>query len=202
MNLGASAVQVEVGTGRILSMVQNRPFSIGRCRGQRPTTQVNYNVRAENGGGGGHSAGSTYKVFSLVNWLEQGHSVNETLNGRVGTKKVDQLRRETQDVVAGNNGNGIGNFENNSGYVGTVYNFTRDSLNSGFLAMAEKISVCSTNQVAMKMGVMTGTAAAGHDELRLQRARRPGRRPIDMAGPMPRSPRTACSAPRRRSTRR
>lgn len=157
MNLGASGVQVEVGTGRILSMVQNRPYSIESSEDQNaPTTQVNYNVRAQNGGGGGHSAGSTYKVFSLVNWLEQGHSVNETLNGRVGTKKVINCDGETQNVVSSNSGNGVANFEDNPGYTGTVYNFTRDSLNSGFFAMAEKISVCSTNQVAMKMGVMQG----------------------------------------------
>lgn len=157
MNLGASGVQVEVGTGRVLSMVQNRPYSIEDSGVNGPTTQVNYNVRADNGGGGGHSAGSTYKIFSLLNWLEQGHSVNETLNGRVGPKKIDQCDGTIQNVVAGNNGNGqIGNFENNPGYSGTVYNFTRDSLNSGFLAMAEKISVCSTNRLAMKMGVMTG----------------------------------------------
>ena len=157
MNLGASGVQVEVGTGRILSMVQNRPYSIENSEDPNsPTTQVNYNVRSINGGGGGHSAGSTYKVFSLINWLEQGHSVNETVNGRVGTKKVINCDGQTQNVVSSNSGNGIGNFEANPGYVGTVYNFTRDSLNSGFLAMAEKISVCSTNQVAMKLGVMTG----------------------------------------------
>jgi len=156
MDLGSSGVQVEVGTGRVLSMVQNRPYSVDAgAEGNGPTTQVNYNVRARNGGGGGHSAGSTYKVFSLVNWLEQGHSVNEVINGRVGNKKVINCDGQTQNVPANNNG-GIGNFENSSGYAGTIYNFTRDSLNSGFLAMAEKISVCSTNQVAMKMGVMRG----------------------------------------------
>ncbi|WP_454118270.1 transglycosylase domain-containing protein [Microbacterium lacticum] len=158
MDLGASAVQVEAGTGRILSMVQNRPYS---ASGDVPgTTSVNYNVREKNGGGVGHPAGSTYKVFSLVNWLEQGHSVNETLNGRIGTKKVLVCDGQTQDVRLSNNGDGIGNFEASSGYNGTVYNFTRDSLNSGFMAMAEKISVCSTNQVAGKMGVTVGDGSA------------------------------------------
>jgi len=155
MNLGASGVQVEVGTGRILSMVQNRPYSTDDVGDDGATTQLNYNVNGAYGGGG-HSAGSTYKIFSLLNWLEQGHSVNETLNGRIGTKRIDQCDGTIQNVVSGNNGTGIGNFENNPGYVGTVYNFTRDSLNSGFLAMAEKISVCSTNRLAMKLGVMRG----------------------------------------------
>ncbi|MFK4115317.1 transglycosylase domain-containing protein [Microbacterium sp. NPDC006705] len=155
LNLGASGVQVEVGTGRVLSMVQNRPFApTGDDAGT--VTPVNYNVRNQDGGGG-HSAGSTYKVFSLINWLEQGHSVNEVINGRVGNKRVlTSCDGATQNVRTGNSGrpNEIGNFQSSNGYSGTIKKFTEDSLNSGFLAMAERISVCSTNQVAMKMGVM------------------------------------------------
>lgn len=158
LDLGTSGVQVEAGTGRVLSMVQNRLYS------QDPNvlaadgnyTAVNYNVREQNGGGIGHPAGSTYKVFSLINWLEQGHSVNEQLNGRTGTKRIETCDGATQTVRAANSPGSIGNFQNNPGYNGSVYRFTVDSLNSGFLAMAEQISVCSTNQVAMKMGVMRG----------------------------------------------
>lgn len=156
MNLGSSGVQVEVGTGRVLSMVQNRPYSIDDVGSNGPTTQLNYNVNA-NYGGGGHNAGSTYKIFSLINWLEQGRSVNEAINGRIGTKKVDVCDGQIQNVKTANGQNdAIGNFEGNPGYTGTIYNFTRDSLNSGFLAMAEQISVCSTNRVAAKLGVTYG----------------------------------------------
>lgn len=154
LDLGASGTQVEVGTGRVLSMVQNRPYA--PVATDNSTTPVNYNVRNTNGGGG-HSAGSTYKVFSLINWLEQGHSVNEVVNGRIGNKRVlTSCDGATQNVRAGNSGarNEVGNFQNSGGYSGTIRKFTEDSLNSGFLAMAERISVCSTNQVAMKMGVM------------------------------------------------
>ena len=156
MDLGSSGVQVEVGTGRILSMVQNRPYSpTGDVPG---TTPVNYNVREKNGGSIGHSAGSTYKVFSLINWLQQGKSVNQAINGRVGPKKVQTCDGATQTVQTDNTGQPghIGNFENNNGYTGTIYNFTRDSLNSGFLSMAEQISVCSTNEVAGQLGVTWG----------------------------------------------
>ena len=160
MNLGSSGIQVEVGTGRVLSMVQNRPYSIEDVGQNGPTTQVNYNVRTANGGGG-HNAGSTYKIFSLLNWLEQGKSVNEVINGRIGTKKVDVCDGQIQQVKTANGVDGaIGNFENNGGYSGTIYNFTRDSLNSGFLAMAEQISVCSTNRVAAKLGVTYGNGTA------------------------------------------
>ncbi len=160
MNLGASGIQLEVGTGRILSMVQNRAYDASGGDGKK-TTAVNYNVREKNGGGG-HSAGSTYKVFSLINWLEQGHSVNEFVNGRVGTKTVQTCDGQTQSVEADNSGQAghVGNFESSSGYNGTIYNFTKDSLNSGFLSMAQTISVCSTNRIAMKMGVMLGDGGA------------------------------------------
>lgn len=157
MNLGSSGVQIEVGTGRVLSMVQNRPYSAtGDDTGT--VTPINYNVRQANGGGIGFSAGSTYKAFSLINWLEQGRSVNEYINGRIGEKTVQTCDGATQQVSADNTGiaGHIGNFENNSGYNGTIYNFTRDSLNSGFLAMAEQISICSTNRTAMNLGVMRG----------------------------------------------
>lgn len=168
MNLGASGIQLEVGTGRVLSMVQNRGYDPAATEENAPTTAVNYNVRGINGGGG-HAAGSTYKLFSLVNWLEQGHSVNEVINGRVGKKKVQTCDGATQTVDADNSGQAghIGNFENNSGYSGTPYNFTRDSLNSGFFAMAEKISVCSTNRVAMKMGVVLGNDGGALDQTNL-----------------------------------
>lgn len=156
MKLGASGVQVEVGTGRVLSMVQNTGYS--PTGGQEGKTPVNYNVRETNGGGIGHPAGSTYKVFSLINWMEQGHSVNEYLNGRIGKKTVETCDGATASVEADNSGRAghIGNFENNRGYTGSIYRFTVDSLNSGFLAMGEKISVCSTNRTAMKLGVAYG----------------------------------------------
>ncbi len=164
MDLGATGVQVEVGTGRVLSMTQNRPFSIDDVPKNSPTTQINFNVRQKLGGGIGFPAGSTYKLFSLVNWLEQGRSVNEVIDGRVGTKKIENCEDtgDVQTVVASNSERTgeIGNFEKNPGYRGTIYNFTKDSLNSGFLEMAETISVCSTNRLAMKMGVMRGDGSA------------------------------------------
>jgi len=162
MDLGASGVQVEVGTGRVLSMVQNRPYSTKT--GDDSTTQVNYNVRNINGGGIGHPAGSTYKMFSLINWLQQGHSVNEFLNARVGGDKkvLTTCDGGTQEVPVDNSGQSghVGNFEGNSGYTGSIYRFTKDSLNSGFLTMAERISVCSTNEVAGQLGVTYGNGKA------------------------------------------
>ncbi len=157
MELGSSAIQVEVGTGRVLSMVQNTEYTAGETDDPNKSA-INFNVRQANNGGIGWSAGSTYKTFSLVNWLEQGKSANAVVNGRIGTKQVKTCGDDVQEVPTDNTGQAghVGNFEQSPGYVGTVKRFTADSLNSGFLAMAEQITVCSTNEVAMKMGVTRG----------------------------------------------
>ncbi len=42
--------------------------------------------------------------------------------------------------------------------------FTRDSLNSGFLAMASKLDICEINQLAQRMGVHLGDGGSVTDE--------------------------------------
>lgn len=102
-------------------MVQNKLYSPVQV--EDPSyTSVNFNARQEYGGGGGLNAGSTYKIFSLIDWMEQGHSVNEVLNGTVGTKTIKTCGESTTKQVASNSGRvgEIGNFEQSRGYNGTV----------------------------------------------------------------------------------
>jgi hypothetical protein len=179
MNLGASAVQVEVGTGRILSMVQNRPFSIGRCPRQRPTTQVNYNVRRER-------RRRPFRGVDLQGLQPRQLAGAGTLRQRDPQRahrheEGRPLRRDDQNVVAGNNGNGRSATSRTTRATWERSTTSRATRSTRIPRDGGEDLGLLTNQVAMKMGVMTGAAAAGHDELRLQRARRPGRRPIDMA---------------------
>ena len=95
----APLVGVQPGTGRVLYMAQNKNYS------QDPDvlntganyTSVNYNTDQDYGGSTGFQVGSTYKVFTLAEWLKQGHSLNETVNAeRPHLRPVDvqeQLRR-------------------------------------------------------------------------------------------------------------
>src|SRR4051795_7405882 len=66
-SIGGSAVSVEVGTGRILAMVQNNTFDdTGEAAKQGPEyTAVNYNTDRGRGGASGIQPGSTYKLFTL-----------------------------------------------------------------------------------------------------------------------------------------
>ncbi|MFF2632723.1 transglycosylase domain-containing protein [Microbacterium sp. NPDC058021] len=151
INLGSSGVQLEVGTGRVLSMVQNKNYAQSASQLEDPTySAINFNTRKANGGSNGFNVGSTYKVFTLLEWLEKGHSVNETLNGTLRTFKIDRgCDLGTQTIRAGE----VGNFEGSRGYVSTPFKFTSDSLNSGFFAMAEKLNVCDINKMADRLGV-------------------------------------------------
>ena len=61
---GTASVSVEVGTGRVLAMVQNRFFD--QSDNPEPgRTSVNFNTDRPFGGSSGFQPGSTYKVFTL-----------------------------------------------------------------------------------------------------------------------------------------
>lgn len=154
LDLGATGVQLEVGTGRVLSMVENRRYTqdADQAAADPSFTSINFNTRFVNGGSLGFSPGSTYKLFTLLNWLEHGHSVNEVINGRQRAFTVlTDCDGGSQRVASGE----IKNFEGVGGYSGTPMKFTADSLNTGFMAMGEKVSVCDTNKIADRMGVET-----------------------------------------------
>lgn len=150
--LGAATTSIETKTGRILEITQNTNFS------ETITDDPNYSslVYAGNlkyGGSTGFEGGSTFKVFTLLEWLQEGHSVNEVLNGNVQVFKT--FRNSCFGDIT-NNTTLINNFAKSSGYVGTPMRFTADSLNTGFLAMASKLDLCGIEKTAAKLGVVRG----------------------------------------------
>jgi membrane peptidoglycan carboxypeptidase len=155
MDLGATTTSVEVGTGRILSIAQNTKFSEDQALSSDDNySSIVYAGDKKFGGSSGFSAGSTFKLFTLVDWLEKGHSLNEVLNGN------DRVIKKIPNSCTGdwiNTANWKpGNFDGAAGFVGTPSRFTAQSTNSGFLAMAEKLDLCDIAKVATKMGVTVG----------------------------------------------
>lgn len=159
-HLGAAGVTVEPNTGRILAMTQNTNFRETETEDQAYTGLVFASDRAH-GGSSGVPVGSTYKLFTLIDWLEKGHSVNESINGRNQTVKMtascDGLNTSLDTKT-------IGNYDRNNGYTGTPMTFTKNSLNSGFFAMASKLDLCDINSVADRMGVSLGSGGETTDE--------------------------------------
>jgi membrane peptidoglycan carboxypeptidase len=145
---GAVIVNIENSTGRVLSMVQNTNFT-NDANPPSGSTAIIYAGDVTHGQSAGFAPGSTFKLFTLLDWLEQGHSVNERVNGTI--RPIKRLTNSCDgDWV--NYGNVVlKNFNNEAGYYGTPMQFTAVSLNSGFFGMAEKLDIGND---ATKLGVV------------------------------------------------
>ena len=152
LQLGASSVIVEVGTGRILVMAQNKGFDDSLAGSGIENTAVNFNTDRDYGGSSGFQVGSTYKLFTLLNWLQHGHGLNEVVdaNGRT----INQA--EFTDTCNGPWG-GTWPLRNNSNETGTrtVMNATANSINGAYASMALKLDLCDTKKIAVSLGVHT-----------------------------------------------
>ncbi len=156
MDFGSTAVSVEAGTGRVLAIAQNTKFTQDPAQAEADPSYNSIVFAGDStfGGSDGFNAGSTFKLFTLVDWLEKGHSLNENLNGRLGP--VPNMKNScTGDWINAGKVT-INNFGNSSGYVGTPLRFTRDSLNTGYLAMASELDLCDIAKTAKKLGVTRG----------------------------------------------
>ncbi|MHC2998711.1 transglycosylase domain-containing protein [Microbacterium sp. HJ5] len=149
---GSTSVSVEATTGRILAIAQNTKFSEDASLASDPNfSSLVFAGDEKFGKSGGFPAGSTFKLFTLIDWLEKGHSVNETLNG---TTRVFKKMTNSCEGDWYNEGNVIvKNFGGQGGMVSTPMRFTAQSTNTGFFAMAEKLDLCDIKKVATRMGV-------------------------------------------------
>ncbi|TQM27413.1 membrane peptidoglycan carboxypeptidase [Microbacterium kyungheense] len=152
---GATSVSIEATTGRILAIAQNTKFSEDAAVSSDPNySSLVFAGDLTYGNSRGFPAGSTFKLFTLVDWLEKGHSVNETLNGTLHVFK--KMKNSCEGDWYNTANDLIKNFGGNKGYMGTPMRFTKDSLNTGFFAMAEKLDLCDIKNVATRMGVTQG----------------------------------------------
>ena len=78
--VGAAISVVEPGTGKITAMAQNRDYSAVQNAGPGQTS-VNWNTGGNYGGSNGFAPGSSFKPFTLVEWLKTGHNLMQTFDG-------------------------------------------------------------------------------------------------------------------------
>ncbi len=150
--LGASSTVLEVGTGRILVMAQNKGFDDTLDGAGDAYTAINFNTDQPYGGSSGFQVGSTYKVFTLLNWLQSGHGLNEVVNAEARTENQASFT-DTCDGPYG----GTWKFRNDSGEKGTrtVMAATAASVNGAYVSMALKLDLCQTRKIAESLGVHT-----------------------------------------------
>ncbi|TFB68061.1 transglycosylase domain-containing protein, partial [Cryobacterium sp. Hz9] len=160
-DVGAVITSVQVGTGRVLAMTQNKDYS------QDPTVQatganytgINYSTDFAEGGSSGFQPGSTYKVFTLADWLKEGHSLNERVDSRrkanwgtfqdscLGPQNYDKEKPPFNPR----------NDANESGANYSALEATVGSINTGFIGMAKRLDLCGIRQTAEAFGVHRAT---------------------------------------------
>ncbi|WP_378148063.1 transglycosylase domain-containing protein [Cnuibacter sp. UC19_7] len=150
IDLGSTIVTVEPGTGRILAMAQNTNFDEDPEAAGPGTTAVNYNTDQGFGGSSGFQVGSTYKVFALGEWLEQGHTLSDRVSGNEKTWDMSTFKDS-----CGSNGGPWRPANDGSSSPGTmsVQNALTNSVNNAFVAMAQEMDLCEIRGFAESLGV-------------------------------------------------
>ncbi|MBW8871208.1 MAG: penicillin-binding protein, partial [Leifsonia sp.] len=147
LDLGSSNVSVEVGTGRVVTMVQNRPYD-NTADPAPSTTAVNYNTDYDYGGSEGFQTGSAYKVFDLLEWLQEGHSLYQTVSGTQHLFPQTQFHESDPCNDIGGAPWPVSNDEGESVTATTVMNATAQSINTIFAKMATQLDLCGIKQRA------------------------------------------------------
>ena len=164
--LGAAATTVEVGTGRILIMAENKDFDNRDAKDVPYTsTAVNFNADKYHGGSAGFQTGSSYKPYTLLAFLAAGHGLKETFN-------ASKLQLNQSQFADSCNGPWVGTFKfkndlNEKGNF-TVMRATAASVNSIFLQMATKVDQCDTANIARSLGVHRADGAPDGSDLGTQ----------------------------------
>ena len=149
--LGATFDTIEAGTGRVLTMAQNKDYDRS-ADAPSTATSLNYATDEANGSSTGFQVGSTYKMFTLLQWLAAGHSPDEV---------VDGTRRErTTWTQCGQTIDRAWNPKNDSpGQTGPyrVRDATAQSVNGAYADMASQLDLCDIRDTAARLGVHPAT---------------------------------------------
>ena len=160
--LGSVTVGMQPGTGRVLMMTENMIFNDTLEGGGPGTSAVNYNTSFSYGGSTGFQSGSTYKLFTLLNWLEAGKGLYARVSGDQRTENQAKFKNTCTDE--GPFG-GPYPFKNDSGGnpgAIDIMSATAGSVNGAFISMGLQLDQCVTRHLAESLGVQRG------DETHLQ----------------------------------
>ena len=147
--LGAASISVEVGTGRVLAMSQNRIFN--QTNDEDPlTTSVNYSTDKDYGGSSGFQTGSTYKIFVLAEWLSKGFLLGDRVDARKRVWEASEFRSR----CGGLSGTWDPRNSNSASFTNeTVLRSTSLSINTAYVNMAALLDLCDIRDMAVKLGV-------------------------------------------------
>ncbi len=149
VDVGGSNVTVEPGTGRITSMVQNTSYTQGDAAAAGATA-VNYSADSGYGNSGGFQTGSTYKVFTLAEWLATGHTLSESVSTSEHQFENAEFTNSCQDVAGGTWN--VANAESVPASM-SVEDATVESINTAYAQMGKQLDLCRIAKLAQSMGI-------------------------------------------------
>jgi membrane peptidoglycan carboxypeptidase len=145
--IGGEALVVP-GSGEVRALSQSRPMGNNKRHGQ---TYLNYVVPPKYGDSNGFQAGSTFKAFVLSAAIKQGIPLSTQINAPQSISlPVDQFRRCSGYIRSGD----VWNVQNSTG-AGTfdLYSGTRQSVNTFFAQLEQRVGLCEPVRLARAMGV-------------------------------------------------
>lgn len=147
--LGAASVSVEVGTGRVLAMSQNRIYD-QTLSGKKGHTSVNFNSDKNYGGSSGFQTGSAYKVFTLAAWLQAGKRLGDKVDGRIHEWLPGELPSRCGAWGGKYKPKNSASREPTNPNILTAMSM---SINTAFMSMASQLDLCDIRDTALAFGV-------------------------------------------------
>ncbi len=146
---------VTPGTGDVRALAQNREWGTGDSQDNWWETTYNYAVDLADGGTQGMQAGSTFKIFTLLAALDKGISPYTVINSPPSKTFTGFVGCDDTLLTGGTSGGdqpwtvknstSSGNFDM---FRGAAY-----SVNTFFVELEKRATVCETVDMARKLGV-------------------------------------------------
>jgi membrane peptidoglycan carboxypeptidase len=144
---------VEPGTGNIQAMTQNTDWGTKKEPG---TSAFNLAVSAEDGGGQGAAAGSTFKVFTLLAALEKGISPFTIIDSPPRKEFTGFVDCDGRLMTDGGTKPYIVSNSTSSGRF-DMFRAAAYSVNTFFVELEKRAGVCETVDVARRLGIKHAT---------------------------------------------
>ena len=158
-NVSTALVSLEPKNGHIAAMAQNTFYS--GADGESNTT-YNFNVDSSMGGAGGFQVGSTFKPFTLAQWINSGKGVNATIDASRTHYPADYhwkascLPQGYKIEPGDGDGFSFQNAEPGMAKPMKVEYGIYNSINSALYAMAADLDLCKIGDLVEDLGIHNG----------------------------------------------